>query len=771
MATTTQRGLLTSYTYDLNGNRTSVETPAGTTTYTYDDRNRLITATADGTTSYSYYPDGKKETVRHPNGTQATYSYDDANRIVSVLHSRTTDAGTISSYSYAYDANNNRTEQTEVQNGVSETTTYSYDALNRLKDFTVTGTGTTITAYSFEGYNRKTETVTADGAVTKQRTYHYDETDWLTGIDDSTDADNAYTIAYSYDNNGNTLTKSNSSLTDRNESFAYDALNRLVETKRGPPDSQSLLGRYDYNAAGLRVRHRNSSRGDVDYYYDESAVIEEHDATDDSLLAHYRYADQLISLDTGSAEQYYHHDAMGSTVNLTEPDGTLLVSYRLDPWGHIRNQTGTSVNRQIFTGQEHDTNTGLIYFGARYYDPDTARFITQDTYLGRIGTPPSLNRYLYAYANPTAYVDPNGNFAVMAYLGWTAFNTAVDTLIDYGCHKYLGGEGDFNWGGAIAQNFALNFATGGIGGKLKRFGKIGYHGAKALTSKTGRRAIEFGGEVIRGRMDGLGWSDAAKGAVIGRIGNKVAGRVAGKALGVSKKLLNTKAGQNLARVATKITGEIKSSAEKFGLKLVDKMVYKTNILPDIAPEFRKYQRFFGSSSNKGFGYGGGQKLLPGPEPRKLLDGPSQGVMHVNAAGEAHWELDRVASKGAMPSASNKYVYDLKKGEKVVYRGITDNPQRRLREHSGVKDFDTMEVKTDALKHDQAVTIEAMQLRKDLAIARAKGQITGYESIEEQLRKAGLQNKNRGRIEENWIKGLNLNDYIKENPLILKNIKR
>jgi RHS repeat-associated protein len=75
----------------------------------------------------------------------------------------------------------------------------------------------------------------------------------------------------------------------------------------------------------------------------------------------------------------------------------------------VTEQQGTSVNRQVFTGQEHDENTNLIYFGARYYDPDAARFINQDSYLGEISTPPSLHRYLYAYANPTVYTDPDGH--------------------------------------------------------------------------------------------------------------------------------------------------------------------------------------------------------------------------------------------------------------------------------------------------------------------------------------------------------------------------
>ncbi len=104
-------------------------------------------------------------------------------------------------------------------------------------------------------------------------------------------------------------------------------------------------------------------------------------------------------------------------MNLTDESGGVRVSYILDPWGHIREQVGESVNRQIFTGQEHDERTGLIYIDARYYDPDIARFTTQDAYLGELGTPPSLHRYLYAYGNPLVYVDPNGNMSIRQWFG------------------------------------------------------------------------------------------------------------------------------------------------------------------------------------------------------------------------------------------------------------------------------------------------------------------------------------------------------------------
>ncbi|MDH3976663.1 MAG: hypothetical protein OEV42_20560, partial [Deltaproteobacteria bacterium] len=401
--TSNQRGMLIDYAYDNNGNRTSVSTTAGTTAYTYDSRNRVATATADTlVTSYGYYADGKKDTVTYPNGTDVKYTYHLTNRVESIVNKVTADSSVISSYAYEYDSNGNRTSQVEVQNGVTETTTYNYDDLDRMTTYSVTdGTDTTLTTYTFESYNRATENVTVNGAATASKTYIYDALDKLTSVSDSV---NGKTVAYGYDLNGNMLSKTNNLDSAANMQFEYDALNQLVRANQGA----EIKGLYDYNSGGLRVRHRLSERGDVDYFYDGNSVIEERNAADSSLLAHYRYADRLLSLNNGTSSQYYHHDALGSTVNLTDSVGTVQVSYSLDPWGTIRNQSGTSINRQIFTGQELDENTGLIYFGARYYDSESARFISQDTYLGEYGTPPSLHRYLYAYSNPTVYVDLMG---------------------------------------------------------------------------------------------------------------------------------------------------------------------------------------------------------------------------------------------------------------------------------------------------------------------------------------------------------------------------
>ncbi len=239
------------------------------------------------------------------------------------------------------------------------------------------------------------------------------------------------TITYGYDRNGNTSWRRNSRNSEEMR-FTYDVFDQLQHVERGVTSGGpgTSLGRYDYDVDGRRIRVRGGDRGDVDYYYDGLSVLQEmrpgatplDDPTE--LLAHYRYADRLLSLDRyvgssgGIARQWYHHDTLGSVMALSagvaesEAAGSMLASYRYDPYGAIREQTGDSVNRAGFTGHQQDRETGLIYMNARYYDPAVGRFLTADSYLGESGNPPSLQRYLYGFGNPGRYVDPTGHNGV-----------------------------------------------------------------------------------------------------------------------------------------------------------------------------------------------------------------------------------------------------------------------------------------------------------------------------------------------------------------------
>jgi RHS repeat-associated protein len=78
------------------------------------------------------------------------------------------------------------------------------------------------------------------------------------------------------------------------------------------------------------------------------------------------------------------------------------------PFGESRNSTGTIATDRLFTGQRLD-DTGLYYYGARYYDPQIGRFISPDTIVPNPANPQSLNRYSYCLNNPLKYTDPTGH--------------------------------------------------------------------------------------------------------------------------------------------------------------------------------------------------------------------------------------------------------------------------------------------------------------------------------------------------------------------------
>jgi RHS repeat-associated protein len=70
---------------------------------------------------------------------------------------------------------------------------------------------------------------------------------------------------------------------------------------------------------------------------------------------------------------------------------------------------GRAVERSVFTGHVFDTETGLYYAKARYFDPKLGRFLTQDSFLGQIDEPPSLHRYTYGWNRPTFWIDETGH--------------------------------------------------------------------------------------------------------------------------------------------------------------------------------------------------------------------------------------------------------------------------------------------------------------------------------------------------------------------------
>lgn len=106
----------------------------------------------------------------------------------------------------------------------------------------------------------------------------------------------------------------------------------------------------------------------------------------------------------GGTTSYYQADGLGSITSLTDGSGSLAATYSYDSFGKLVASTGTLVNPFRYTGRELDSETGLYYYRARYYDPQIGRFISDDPL--RFGA--GYNFYTYTENSPVNATDPSG---------------------------------------------------------------------------------------------------------------------------------------------------------------------------------------------------------------------------------------------------------------------------------------------------------------------------------------------------------------------------
>ena len=113
---------------------------------------------------------------------------------------------------------------------------------------------------------------------------------------------------------------------------------------------------------------------------------------------------------------YYHLDALGSPVAGTDAQGNIAWKETYQPYGErIQKSPAAISNPRWYTGHPQDPETGLVYAGARYYDPVIGRFMGVDPKNFSPDNLHSFNRYSYGNNNPYKYVDPDGrdNIAVV----------------------------------------------------------------------------------------------------------------------------------------------------------------------------------------------------------------------------------------------------------------------------------------------------------------------------------------------------------------------
>lgn len=391
-------GSVIRYAYDAAGNRISTTASAGTVAYTFDALNRLATVTdADGkATSYEYDAVGRLSRTTLPNGLTENRSYDVVNHLTEI--STVSAGGGVADLRYTLDAAG---ETTGLQELNGRNVRYSYDLLGRLvreqADDPVLAPRTIDYVYDAVG-NR----LTRDDSIEGLTSYLYDANDRVL-----TTTLAGQTTQYTYDKNGNNLSRVKNAVDQVFNHF--DARNRLIAAEATDAAGTHHL-QYGYNSAGIRVAaiaDGVETRSLIDTSGTYPQVVLEYRPSGLVVASYVRGID-LISQKSAGATLYTGADELGTTRFLTDALGVVTDRYLYDSFGRLLQHSGNSGNEFLFTGELRDSLLGLDYLRARYYDPNLGRFVGRDPAAGVPESPMSLNRYLYANANPLEFKDPTG---------------------------------------------------------------------------------------------------------------------------------------------------------------------------------------------------------------------------------------------------------------------------------------------------------------------------------------------------------------------------
>ena len=377
-----QPSVTLTYDYDAVGNRRRLDdSVGGSNRYTFDEASRLtgLITPAGDVIGLTYDAGGRPSGVRFPNGVVSKYRYDAPGHLAAISHTGPRD-NLLAGFDYTYNGVGHLLSSTEPT-GTAEIT---YDTLRRV---TRAGTTDTLETYAYDAVGNRT-------ASSLSSTHRYDDANRLLEDDDFT---------YTYDAYGNLATKT-ANVDGSVTRFAFGAVNRLQRIDL--PDG--TVASYRYDAFGRRIE---KSVGGVTtrYVYDGFNILLEFDGAN-SLTSRYSHGnriDEALSMERGGASYFYHTDRLGSTRIITDGGGSVINSYTYDAYGRVTSSTEGVANPFTYTGRERDAESGFYNYRARYYDPWTGRFISEDP-IGLLGGDPNL--FGYVRGNPVNFVDPFGIF-------------------------------------------------------------------------------------------------------------------------------------------------------------------------------------------------------------------------------------------------------------------------------------------------------------------------------------------------------------------------
>ncbi|WP_236546463.1 RHS repeat-associated core domain-containing protein [Anoxybacillus sp. PDR2] len=209
----------------------------------------------------------------------------------------------------------------------------------------------------------------------------------------------------------------------------------------------------------------------------------------------------------GGATYFYHYNAHGDVIALTDAQGNVVARYEYDTWGQIRSQTGALVteNPYRYAGYQYDEETGLYYLIARYYHPTHGVFLSMDPDPGDSDDILTQNGYTYANNNPVMMVDPDGKYAIVR----KYINKYDREFTRWSKNKYVSRE----VGKGAASGAVKGAIFGGLAGSgwsaFIKYIKVGKAFGGLVGKKTIPRVGAMGGAVIGYHLG------ASKGAIGG----------------------------------------------------------------------------------------------------------------------------------------------------------------------------------------------------------------------------------------------------------------
>jgi RHS repeat-associated protein len=262
-------------------------------------------------------------------------------------------------------------------------------------------------------------------------------------------------------------------------------------------ETSNTIATYTYDYMGRRSGSTDSSGNTTYYHYNGWNVVAESDSSG-NITANYYYDNngQIMAMKKNGNYYYYQFNAHGDVVSLTDENGNVVNSYKYDPWGKLLSISETISNPYRYAGYRYDTDTGLYYLRARYYNPEIMRFMTKDLKPGYLINPQTLNSYLYCNNNPVNLIDITGEdwFSSSVSLGGVV--TAVgSTLITAGV---IATSPEWTTAGAIVLGGALIYT-----GYQYYTGQISGFQAGVSIILTGLSAVPYIGPAFA--LGGLGW--------------------------------------------------------------------------------------------------------------------------------------------------------------------------------------------------------------------------------------------------------------------------